>query len=312
MDYDTEFLEKIRCPKCEKNNFSVKIMKEELNLNGYIICNNCNTKFNIDDGILYFLPHIEEKTLWDNLYVNNVKGNFQKNKDDIYDTLKSSLNDRSSALTYYSLIGLVSRSNMIFNYSLEIGCGTASYSLLLKKFGYIKKPVLIDTSLTALKTAQLIFRDFNEDAYFIYANALNTPFLSKSFDLCLSGGLIEHFKGLEQEKIVSEHCRVATRVICQFPTNSTVYWIQRIGLTILNGKWPFGYEKPISYIDANRLFKNEGFEIISSSYHDFLTALFFRLSKKYRSIEPLKDKTFVNTLFNTDLILLLRNSDINK
>lgn len=306
MDFDREFFKKIQCPKCGENNFDAK------NQSGYIICNACNNKYYIRDGILYLTPHIIENKVWDDIYIDNIKGNFQNSLDDLYNTLSFSLNDKSSALTYYSLIGLVSKSHTIFNYSLELGCGTASYSLLLKKFGYINRPVLIDTSVIALKTAQSVFGHFNEKAYFIYADGLNIPFVTKSFDLCLSGGLIEHFKGFEQNEIVSEHCRVAQKVICQFPTNSVSYWIQRIGITLLNGKWPFGYEKPISLITAKRLFNNEKFEIISCSYHDSLTALFFRLSRKYRLIKPLKNKSLINTLFKNELILLLQNCDLHK
>lgn len=312
MDFDNEFVRKIRCPECRKNDFNVKMQNEKTGIKGYIACNSCKSKFHIHDGILYLQTHIKEETAWDNVYIENIKGNFQTNQDDLINTLNSSLKEKKSTLVYYSLINLISKTNMLFNYSLEIGCGTASYSLLLKKLGYIQKPVLMDTSIVALKTAQLMFRRFDQDAYFIYADALETPFLTKSFDLCLSGGLIEHFKGLEQNKIVSEHCRIAHTVICQFPTNSISYWIQRIGIILLNGKWPFGYEKPISLINAKKLFNNENCEIISYSYHDSLTALFFRLSRKYRLIKPLKNKTFVNTLFKTEFVLLLQNCDFHK
>lgn len=309
MDFDQEFLNKIKCPECEENDFDLKIQSDNSDQSGYIICNACNNKYYIRDGILYLTPHIIENKVWDNIYTDDIKGNFQNSLDDLYNTLNISLNDKRSALTYYSLIGLVSKSHKIFNYSLELGCGTASYSLLLKKFEYVSSPVLIDTSIIALKKAQSVFEHFNENAYFIYADGLNIPFIDKTFDLSFSGGLIEHFKGAEQKKIVSEHCRVAQTVICQFPTNSIAYWIQRIGITLLNFKWPFGYEKPVSYIDANKLFKDEKFEIISSSYHDFLTALLFRLSRKYPYIRPLTSKRFINRLFKTEVIISLQSDD---
>lgn len=302
MKIDPDLLKKMRCPACNESNFTYIHKTDSYE---FILCNSCKKEFYIKDNIIYLYLSDEKNNLWNEVYDIDIKGNFQNGVKDVYNNLNFKDDEKEIILTYFSLVGLIARLGMNFGYSLELGCGTGSYSLILKRFGYVKRAVLIDTSLSALKTAQSVFEKFGEDAYFIYANALYVPFSDKSFDLCLSGGLIEHFKNHDLERIIEEHCRVGRTVLCQFPTNSLSYWLQRWGITLLNGKWPFGYEKPIPYNDAIGLFDSEGLKLTSSTYHDFLTALFYRLSKKYGAFKPYAHKSYLNKLFKTDLIFFL-------
>jgi len=188
-----------------------------------------------------------------------------------------------------------------FGISIEIGCGSGYYSLMLKKLGLVEDCVLLDSSFSALKIASQLFRISGEDAFFVLADGLEVPFADKSFDLSFSGGLIEHFRGSEQRKLVSEHCRVAESVVCQVPTHSLFYWLQRGVITLLNAKWPFGYESPVSSEQLESLYRNEGFQLRSFGYHDFITMLLFRLSVRFRHASPIQKKSILNRLTRTEI-----------
>jgi len=132
-----------------------------------------------------------------------------------------------------------------------------------------------------------LFNRFGESAYFIVGDGLSLPFNDRYFDLSISCGLIEHFKGFDQGKIVSEHCRVADNVLCQVPTSSVTYWLQRSGISIMNNGWPFGYEKPISSKKMKTLFREYGFKSELAGYHDLLSVISFFLLYLY-DVKPLK------------------------
>jgi hypothetical protein len=95
---------------------------------------------------------------------------------------------------------------------------------------------------------------------------------------------------------------VGKTVICQVPTQSFFYWLQRAGITMLNGKWPFGYEKPISLKQLDALFRESNFVLSSHNYHDFITMALFRLSYKIKFFRPLKSKTALNRFTKTEIV----------
>lgn len=91
---------------------------------------------------------------------------------------------------------------------LEVGCGTASLTLML--CDRIKKLIGIDISKKALEIAEQNAKNLNvSNAEFIKMDCTKMTFPSKTFDLVWSQGLIEHFK--DPLKIVEEKIRVCKK-----------------------------------------------------------------------------------------------------
>jgi uncharacterized protein YbaR (Trm112 family) len=294
---------KIICPVCKcSGRFELTITNAN-DGEGIVLCQSCRTSFPVSEGILDLSSKAENKlNRWDELYNQGIKGNQIRTVDEVARFLNNGLNNVPSLSAFYPLIGLINNLNAKFTNSIEIGSGTGSYSLLLKKLNLVKNAILIDSSISALKISKALFENLNVPACHIHANGLDLPFVSKSFDISLSGGLIEHFKGEEQTRLISEHCRVGKTVICQVPTQSFFYWLQRAGITMLNGKWPFGYEKPISLKQLDALFRESNFVLSSHNYHDFITMALFRLSYKIKFFRPLKSKTALNRFTKTEIV----------
>jgi len=211
--------------------------------------------------------------------------------------------DIRTFLTYFSLGRLAIKSGIRCNNSIEIGSGTGTYSLWLKKLKIINNAYLVDVSENAIKASQELFRELDEKAYFVLADGLALPFRDKSFDLSLSGGLIEHFDEEERQNIVHEHCRVSNKVLCQIPLNNPAYWVGRYLQCLFYRGWPFGYEKPSSLREIEKMFSAENFLVEFVSYHDLLTAAAFRLSKKFCERNPLKNKGYVNKIFRHEVVV---------
>ncbi|GAG98321.1 unnamed protein product, partial [marine sediment metagenome] len=105
---------------------------------------------------------------------------------------------------------------------------------------------------------------------------------------------------------------VAKNILCQFPTSTPAYWLQRFLITIINkGNWPFGYEYPISLRKSRRLFADNDYKIVDFTYHDAITGIIYKLSYKYSWIKPLKHKNFLNRIFMTDLVLYICEKNLD-
>lgn len=305
---NNELLNKLQCPMCKSDCLELEVVNPTVMqyCNGKLTCLNCGEAYPIVKGIIILVPKKYRQYLnssnWDKIYELGIKGDFTRGIDKLTNILKNILDNKKVLYMQYPLIELAKKFCK-HNSTIEIGCGTGTFSLLFKKLEIAKNLYLVDTSLPALKTAQKLFQIFNESAYFILADGMNLPFKNSSFDISFSGGLIEHFEGKKQQKIVSEHCRVATGILCEFPVDSPAYWLQRYIITLISGEWPFGYEKPLSYQEAKVLFKKAGYDIVTTSYHDSITAAIFKLSNKYNWIKPFKEKNFLNRLFWTDIVI---------
>jgi len=184
--------------------------------------------------------------------------------------------------------------------SLEIGCGSGSYSFVLSELGIVKDIYLMDISLESLKLARKISKEENISCHLVLADAFSIPFPDNHFDVSLSGGLIEHFKFNAQKKIVGEHCRVSRRTVIQVPTNTIIYWIMRTFITLRRGGWAFGYEKPISRKTLVKLLDSANFSIKGETYHDILTAFYFFMHPR---IGISMNKNFLNLLSKHEIIV---------
>jgi len=289
-------LNSLKCIYCDSSNLNLKTKDKDEILEGEILCKKCKKKYVIKEGVLVVLNNANTKEYghWDEMY---------KARDDKKEIvwMENAFRDRKALEEYYAITHFLKNSR--FNNSLEIGSGLGKYSFVLKKLGYVKEIVMVDISLPSLLITKKIFENFGFNCNLVLADAGNLPFKDKAFDLSFSGGLIEHFVGKKQEGIFFEHCRVAKDVLIQVPTGSFAYWLRRILLTIIKFGWPFGFEKPVGVKRIKELYSLNKYKLTGVYYHDFLTALIFMFSLKFKFLSKFVKKSFISRIFTSDLLI---------
>jgi uncharacterized protein YbaR (Trm112 family) len=271
---------------------------------GVLSCMRCEIDYPIADGIPRFLQHDKANTYkhWDDLWI-------QTQLEAPIRRIKSAF-DRPGGETYFAMLALARQAlGKPVGRCVEIGSGSGSYSLMLHRAGLTRQNVLVDFSLQALYLARALFDHFHVGCTLIQADGRYLPIRTDACDLSVSGGVIEHFRGSDQERLVAEHCRVAEQVLCQCPTNSVAYWTLRLGVTAIKLGWPFGDEWPLSRRNVHRLFSAAGRRIVLESYHDWLTATLFLLSTRHEWIPPVRHKTYLNRLFRHEALIYAVRGD---
>lgn len=222
--------------------------------------------------------------------------------------LEKMLANPSHLEAYYPLVRLARRNSLRNLKGLEVGCGCGSYSLILKKVGIISEVTLLDISQTGLDLARKLFASFGEKCQTIRGNAMNLPFADGEFDLVLSGGLLEHFKPDEQQKIVAEQCRVGKKVLCQVPASTPAYWTMRMLLTLRYLGWRWGWEEPMSFSKLQRLFAAENFKIVDKDFHNLFSAGFLLFFPRYYDSVPRPIKDLLRFAVRHEIAILCQKS----
>jgi hypothetical protein len=181
----------------------------------------------------------------------------------------------SFLLTYHRMAALGRKAGLNGQTTLELGAGSGSYTLSLAHFGMVKESWLLDISLESLLGARRVFLEFGLNPFLIQADIHRLPFRDSAFDLTLSGGLMEHFVGADQEQVVAENCRVSRRVFCQVPASTFAYWTMRKLLTWWWGKWPFGFEVPLEAGRLEALYRGAGAVPVAWDFSNLASALVF-------------------------------------
>lgn len=144
---------------------------------------------------------------------------------------------------------------------IEIGCGTGELTArIIERYG--GTAALVDSSETALKIAsgnflrrKMRFRIFKQDALKFRPE--------RKYGIVHSEGLIEHFSGDEQKKILEVHRQCASDngfVLISVPRKIWYYSIARYVFE-KTGKWPFGDEKPMDAKALKSLLEENGFSV---------------------------------------------------
>src|SRR3989344_6993453 len=262
---EPKYLKTLMCPKCGTGGLSVS--------SKYLQCRACAQKYPVVGGVVDFL--IEEdlggdlhKTLemWEKEYrkqKKNLNLSFDKNP-----YLASGLNHVKK---FFNGKGRF----------LEAGCGCAKISALLAKDGV--DVYGIDISLQAVQNAHAIFEKEGIRGLFVRGDMLNMPFKDGVFDFIYAGGAIEHFE--DTRKCAVEFYRVTKEggsVNATVPniSLSTPYLLltgnmpdlpiirevlRVVNFKLLKGKHLiFGFEKSFFWFQLIRLFKNAGFDSITT------------------------------------------------
>lgn len=306
----------LKCPICGNQQLDFSKVCYKRDYIGYILCKVCKNRFYFKNGILIAnSPQTHKKNHWDRLYEGSVriKGNFVSSINDVDKNIGKLISNANIAQAYLPMVKIIKDFfNYEINYSLEVGCGTGSYSIVLKKLGLISNVILLDSSYPALERAKHIFNRFNDFGIFILADGMNIPLLDKSVNLAFSAGLLEHFSKEQQKKLISEQTRISTHIICQIPINTLFYNFQRKVIELLNKGWPFGYEKPLSLRYIRELFNENKLIIEKITYRDAFTAFLFRLSVKYRCSNLFVRKQLFNKLFKSEAIVLAEQNQTDR
>lgn len=144
----------------------------------------------------------------------------------------------------------------------EVGCGTGTFSLTLGLLG--AEVVLIDIDPHALEMAKDVFSIFECDAAFIQMSVLDPvpKFLTKRFDLVISGGLAEHFVGDDRLKCIAFHEALLREGGFSFigvPNRLSPFYQAVRLFKIATRTWRMEVEIPYTYWELMRLAKEVGF-----------------------------------------------------
>lgn len=265
-----EFAQELVCPQC-RGPLALRAAQEqdgEIEL-GELLCASCARSYGIERGIPRLLP--ERVQAQDENWEH-----FHQGVD--YAGIVAKLKQRFMLpepvlLDYYAHAQLVRQAGITPGRILELGAGSGSYSLALHCFTRVTRICLVDISLSALEGARVIYKAFGLQADWVLGDIRALPFRADAFELSLSGGLIEHFAGEEQRRIVAEHCRVAPRVLIQAPVSTWAYWTFRRLYSLRPGGWPFGFEVPLTVPVLRGLLAENHFQIQRLGGHDFAASV---------------------------------------
>jgi ubiquinone/menaquinone biosynthesis C-methylase UbiE len=258
---EKKYLNLLACPLCHGS----LLLKSN-----YLFCSTCEGKYKIIDGIPVILP----QSLGEDLQLTQDKWNEEySNADTVVDiATQPYLRD-----SFKHLLKFLPKQKGFF---LELGCGTAKNSFLLKKETQMDV-VGVDISLKALQAAKKVFKNGKKEGFFVCGDIRNLPFKSDVFDYMYGPGTIEHFEDTSSAIKDLYRCLKKGGVLTAtvpFISLSTPYWMfygnipdiwgikhitTFIHSKIFKGKLqPFGYEKSFTEGKLRSLFKKRGFRNI--------------------------------------------------
>jgi 2-polyprenyl-3-methyl-5-hydroxy-6-metoxy-1,4-benzoquinol methylase len=175
----------------------------------------------------------------------------------------SRIQSLTSALGWEKTVQYILKKKIPFEHLhiAEVGCGTGTFSLIFGLLG--AKVVLIDNDPKVIEMAKKVFNIYECRAEFIQMSVLDTApeFLRNRFDLVVSGGLAEHFRGDDRLKCIAFHealLREGGFVFIGVPNKlSPFYQIVRL-FRIVTGTWRMAIEIPFSYRELTRTAEQVG------------------------------------------------------
>jgi len=99
---------------------------------------------------------------------------------------------------------------------LDVGCGNGDSLKNLRNVGLLNS-IGIDNSENSLRLCMRKNFLIGQDVFLM--DATNTKFADKNFDLVISHGMLEHFKGPVFQELIQEMCRVSKKHVLIFQPN---------------------------------------------------------------------------------------------
>jgi len=180
---------------------------------------------------------------------------------------------------------------------IELGAGKGTYSLLFALEG--AKVTLLDYSQEALKKARIFFNRFGiRNAKFIKMDILKlNKKLYNKYDVAISVGVAEHFRGTDRKKVIKTHFDVIRKgclAIIDVPNKWNAPYRLWKFLSQTFGKWNFGEEIPYSRREFKKIGKELGinFKFIGG----YLFEDPFLIKKRIKKLLGIKEKLDPNKI----------------
>jgi len=139
---------------------------------------------------------------------------------------------------------------------LEEGSGTGRMSLRISQLEGADI-ILIDVSRRITEYSRELARRKRVSADFIVASIFALPIKSECLDIVWSSGVLEHFDLVRQQLAISESLRclnnLGKNIVIVPSKGAFIYnWLRILSMKL--GKWPLGYEEPLSKDDMNKIY----------------------------------------------------------
>jgi len=242
--------------------------------------------------------------LWDKLWEK------KSSKDEDIATLRI----EEKTVRWQKLKGIVLKKFSSFNdlKVIEIGAGTGTYSGLMAKEG--ARATVLDSSENALSRAQDFIMHNNLQAEFVKSDAMLLPNgVNCKFDISMSFGTGEHFKGDERVKVIKAHFDVLKNggiTFISVPNKYNPPYRLYKFVSELSNRWTVGEEYPFSRREmrniVNKMNPKEysffGDSFISSFNFVFATP-FIRKYFNIKHSEKDEGKCFLDQYFSYSIVL---------
>jgi len=146
---------------------------------------------------------------------------------------------------------------------LEVGSGTGELSARLSRDGF--NVTLFDQSRSALDLSKRVFQDRGLKGEFIQGNLFTLPFDDNTFDCVWNSGVIEHYRGDEQNEALLEMKRVSKdMIIVAVPNASCLFYRIEKNYQEKIGTWAAGEEYPLA--TCKEIFESAGIAFLEERY----------------------------------------------
>jgi SAM-dependent methyltransferase len=126
--------------------------------------------------------------------------------------------------------------------TVELGAGRGDMSYLLATAG--ARVTLVDNSAVALRQSKALFEAHGLSGDFVLANLFEMS-IQDRFDVSMSFGVLEHFRGAKRGQIVKLHA-IAEVAFVSVPNALCVpYRAWKFALELTN-RWQYGEESPLT------------------------------------------------------------------
>ena len=172
-------------------------------------------------------------------------------------------------------------------HTIELGAGRGDLSLLLARHG--AQVTLLDLSQTALSQASERFAREGLSAECVRTDLSAAGQLAGTFDVSLSLGVIEHFRGPDRLRAVQAHAdvlRPGGLAIISVPHAACLPYCLWKAYLELRGWWPYGVERPYFRRELARLARSAGLVDIRLVGTAFLQSLGDHVCKTFLHRRP--------------------------
>lgn len=151
---------------------------------------------------------------------------------------------------------------------LDQGSGVGQFSFTIYKMGFIDVTGM-DFSEKLIERARENNNKLKYKCKFVFGDIRDMPFKSDSFNIVVSGGIIEHVP--ETELTIKELSRVIKKqgyLLIQVPHKFSIFTLLKKVQQFL-GIWKIGYEKSFSVPRFSKLLRENKFKILDYKIKEF-------------------------------------------